>query len=249
MFNVQRRCLCGNGGGGGGGCVVVKRSNGEAQANGIEDNDSLLANGSGGEGEDSYESFIGGPDPYLDNEDEGLNLMCVEEEVNIHDQWEKDEEDPMPDQDEYVDHVTDEDEDGERMNEETFTHEQFLQGPIEGMTIIINYVVFACDKKRKGNQKKKSKRIDCKAQINVVLMDDGSWRVTKVVGEHNHALDTALSRFIPSHRKVSKSLKRQLVAHDIAGLRPSKSIRLLEVKAGGPNNLRYTPKDRKNYIL
>ncbi|KAJ8562657.1 hypothetical protein K7X08_031109 [Anisodus acutangulus] len=67
---------------------------------GIEENDNLLANGGGGEGEDSYGSFIGGPDPYLDSEDEELNLMCLEEEVNIPDQWEEDEDDPMPDQDE-----------------------------------------------------------------------------------------------------------------------------------------------------
>ncbi|KAK4363137.1 hypothetical protein RND71_018378 [Anisodus tanguticus] len=99
----------------------------------IEDNDSLLANGGGGECEDSDRSFIGGTDPYLDNEDEGLNLMCVEKEVNIHDQREEDEEDHMPYQDEYEDHVTDEDENGEGINEETFTHEQFLQGPIKGM--------------------------------------------------------------------------------------------------------------------
>ncbi|KAJ8554474.1 hypothetical protein K7X08_025152 [Anisodus acutangulus] len=95
---------------------------------GIEDNDSLLANGGGGECEDSDRSFIGGPDPYLDNEDEGLNLMCVEKEVNIHNQREVDEEDHMPYQDEYEDHVTDEDENGEGINEETFTHEQFIQG-------------------------------------------------------------------------------------------------------------------------
>ncbi|KAK4363136.1 hypothetical protein RND71_018377 [Anisodus tanguticus] len=61
-------------------------------------------------------------------------------------------------------------------------------------------------------------------------MHDGSWRVTKIIGENNHALDAALSHFMPSHREVSKSLKRHLVAHDIAGLRPSKSIRLLKVQ-------------------
>ncbi|KAK4349501.1 hypothetical protein RND71_032256 [Anisodus tanguticus] len=165
----------------------------------------------------------------------------------------------MPDQDEYEDHVTDEDEDGEGMDEETFTYQEFLQGPIEEMTFISKDSMFAFYREhsrlkgfgvvRKGKQKKQSKRVDCKVQINVVLLHDGSWRVTKVVGEHNHVLDATLSLFIPSHRKVSNSLKRHLVAHDIAGLRPSKSIRLLEVQDGDLENLRCSPKDCRNYIL
>ncbi|PHT45248.1 hypothetical protein CQW23_14406 [Capsicum baccatum] len=45
------------------------------------------------------------------------------------------------------------------------------------------------------------------------------------------------------------TLKRSLVVHDIASLRPSKSIRLLEVEAGGPERMMCTPKDFCNYIL
>ncbi|XP_070057373.1 protein FAR-RED IMPAIRED RESPONSE 1-like [Nicotiana tomentosiformis] len=51
------------------------------------------------------------------------------------------------------------------------------------------------------------------------------------------------------HRSHSKSLKRALVAKDIAGLRPSNNIRVAEVLAGGPENLGCTPKDCRNYIL
>ncbi|XP_060216966.1 protein FAR-RED IMPAIRED RESPONSE 1-like [Lycium barbarum] len=114
----------------------------------------------------------------------------------------------------------------------------------------VNYVAYACDRSRKGKQKKSSKRIECKARVNVVMMVDGSsWRVTRVESEYNHVLDARLSRFMPSHKEMRRSLKRQLVAHDIAGLRPSKSIRLLEVEAGGLENLGCTPKDCRNYIL
>ncbi|XP_059306177.1 protein FAR-RED IMPAIRED RESPONSE 1-like [Lycium ferocissimum] len=247
---------------------------------GIEGNDSLLSNVD--EDEDSEDFNGGGLDPYLDSEDEGLNLVRVEEEVNTPDHFEEYEEDPLTDEYEHEHDVTDEDEARGGMNEERFTHEQFLQGPIEGMTFgskdsmfsfyrehatlkgfgvvkktalkklsdFVNYVVYACDRSRKGKQKKSSKRIECKARVNAVMMVDGSsWRVTRVESEHNHVLDARLSRFMPSHREMSRSLKRQLVAHDIAGLRPSKSIRLLEVEAGGPENLGCTPKDCRNYIL
>ncbi|KAF3614284.1 hypothetical protein FXO37_36009 [Capsicum annuum] len=57
----------------------------------------------------------------------------------------------------------------------------------------------------------------------------GPVEVTKVILEYNHELEPALSYFLPCHRELSRTVKRSLVAHDIAGLRPSKSIRLLEV--------------------
>ncbi|KAM3356277.1 protein FAR1-RELATED SEQUENCE 5-like [Capsicum galapagoense] len=69
------------------------------------------------------------------------------------------------------------------------------------------------------------------------------------VEEHNHELEPALSRFLPCHRELSRTVKKSLVAHNIAGLRPSKSIRLLEVEAGGPKRMRCTPNDCRNYIL
>ncbi|KAJ8528441.1 hypothetical protein K7X08_022133 [Anisodus acutangulus] len=104
---------------------------------GFERNESLLSN-DGGDDEASDASFNGGPDPYLDSEDEELNMLAlaeIEEEINTQDQWEENNELNMPDQgsdqEEYEDQKVEDDEDG--MNEETFTHEEFLQGPTEGM--------------------------------------------------------------------------------------------------------------------
>ncbi|PHT67680.1 hypothetical protein T459_27167 [Capsicum annuum] len=77
----------------------------------------------------------------------------------------------------------------------------------------------------------------------------GPVEVTKVILEYNHELEPALSYFLPCHRELSRTVKRSLVAHDIAGLRPSKSIRLLEVEFGGPRRMRCTPKDYRHYIL
>ncbi|KAH0721984.1 hypothetical protein KY289_005028 [Solanum tuberosum] len=50
-------------------------------------------------------------------------------------------------------------------------------------------------------------------------------------------------------RKISKTLKRNLESHDIVEIRPAKSIRLLEVQAGGPDRIGCTPNDCRNYIL
>ncbi|KAF3628622.1 hypothetical protein FXO38_28138 [Capsicum annuum] len=59
-----------------------------------------------------------------------------------------------------------------------------------------------------------------------------------LVVEHNHELDPALSPFLPCYRELSRTLKRILVAYNIAGLRPSKSISILEVKSGGLKRMR-----------
>ncbi|KAF3626031.1 hypothetical protein FXO38_29489 [Capsicum annuum] len=101
----------------------------------------------------------------------------------------------------------------------------------------LKYVTFGCDKCRKTTTKNQSKRVYCKARVNYQVMNDSSCVATKVILEHNHELKPALSHFFPCHRELSRTVKRSLVAYDIAGLRSSKSIRLLEVEAGGPERM------------
>ncbi|XP_075089922.1 protein FAR1-RELATED SEQUENCE 5-like [Nicotiana tabacum] len=114
---------------------------------------------------------------------------------------------------------------------------------------IVRYVQYGCDRSRKPRNKHVTKRRNCRARINEILEENVSWRVSKVVKKHNHQLEPALSRLMAGHRSLSKFLKRALIAKDIAGLRPSKNIRVTEVLAGGPENLGCTPKDCRNYIL
>ncbi|OIT19021.1 protein far-red impaired response 1 [Nicotiana attenuata] len=114
---------------------------------------------------------------------------------------------------------------------------------------IVRYVQYGCDRSRKPRNKHVTKRRNCRVRINGILEENGSWHVSKVVKKHNHQLEPALSRLMAGHRSLSKSLKRTLAAKDIAGLRPSKNIRVAEVLAGGPENLVCTPKDCRNYIL
>ncbi|XP_075082249.1 protein FAR1-RELATED SEQUENCE 5-like [Nicotiana tabacum] len=114
---------------------------------------------------------------------------------------------------------------------------------------IVRYVQYCCDRSRKPRNKHITERGNCLARINGILEENGSWRVSKVVKKHNHQLEPALSRLMAGHISLSKSLKRALIAKDIAGLRPSKNIGATEVLAGGPENLGCTSKDYRNYIL
>ncbi|KAF2310393.1 hypothetical protein GH714_009029 [Hevea brasiliensis] len=60
--------------------------------------------------------------------------------------------------------------------------------------------------------------------------------------------DPNMSRFMRVHRSIPSAIKRRLEAHDIVGIRPSKSVRLLEVQAGGPEKLSCLPRDCRNFI-
>ena len=75
------------------------------------------------------------------------------------------------------------------------------------------------------------------------MLPDGLCRVTTVMIEHNHDLQPSLSHFFDYHRNISKTLKRNLEAHGIAGIRSAKSINLSEVQVGGPDRMGCTPKD------
>uniref|UniRef100_A0A1U7XND0 Protein FAR1-RELATED SEQUENCE 5-like n=1 Tax=Nicotiana sylvestris TaxID=4096 RepID=A0A1U7XND0_NICSY len=111
------------------------------------------------------------------------------------------------------------------------------------------YITYCCDRTRIRKIKFTTKSNYCKARLAAILDDSGCWRVSKVVHDHNHDFLPSVSRLMAGHRFVCDSLKRDLVAYDRSGIRPSKNIRLTEVQRGGPQNLGCTPKDCKNYIL
>ncbi|KAL8555973.1 hypothetical protein ACS0TY_003693 [Phlomoides rotata] len=110
------------------------------------------------------------------------------------------------------------------------------------------YALMACDKSRVPITQNRSKRIGCPARLNAIRKDDGFWVISKTVMEHNHDLDPTMSILMPAHRKINVHMKRQLEANDIAGIRPSKNIRLCEVQAGGPNKIGCIPRDCRNFI-
>ncbi|XP_058006625.1 protein FAR-RED IMPAIRED RESPONSE 1-like [Hevea brasiliensis] len=110
------------------------------------------------------------------------------------------------------------------------------------------YQTISCDKGRKAIGAKSSKRINCPAKINAILRENGMWQISKVISSHNHELEPSMSRLMVAHRSLNMDMKRRLEANDIAGIRPGKSIRLLEVQAGGPENLSCLSKDCRNFI-
>ncbi|XP_058008148.1 protein FAR-RED IMPAIRED RESPONSE 1-like [Hevea brasiliensis] len=86
------------------------------------------------------------------------------------------------------------------------------------------------------------------AKINAILRENGMWQISKVISSHNHELEPSMSRLMVAHRSLNMDMKRRLEANDIAGIRPAKSIRLLEVQAGGLENLSCLSKDCRNFI-
>ncbi|PHT35895.1 hypothetical protein CQW23_23595 [Capsicum baccatum] len=109
------------------------------------------------------------------------------------------------------------------MHDDSYTEEQYTEDPIEGMSFRCVQTTFTFYKEHSHL-----------TGFRVVKKT-----AKKLAGQLKYVTFGELSRMV----------KRSLVAHDIAGLRPSKSIRLLEVKAGGPERMRCTPKDYRNYIL
>ncbi|XP_058008178.1 protein FAR-RED IMPAIRED RESPONSE 1-like [Hevea brasiliensis] len=110
------------------------------------------------------------------------------------------------------------------------------------------YQTISCDKGRKAIGEKSSKRINCPTKINAIIRENGMWQISKVISSHNHELEPSMSRLMVAHRSLNMDMKRRLEANDIAGIRPAKSIRLLEVQAGGPENLSCLSKDCRNFI-
>ncbi|KAK9157430.1 hypothetical protein Scep_004004 [Stephania cephalantha] len=110
------------------------------------------------------------------------------------------------------------------------------------------YVSISCDRGRNTYFEKHFKTINCPAKVRAVRQGDNCWSVSKVVVEHNHELIPNLSRFMRGHRTMSVHMKHQLDANDIASIRPCKSIRMLQVQSGGPENLGCTPIACRNFI-
>ncbi|KAF2289534.1 hypothetical protein GH714_036994 [Hevea brasiliensis] len=132
-------------------------------------------------------------------------------------------------------------------------------GRLKGFSIVIRpsskgngsvpkYVLMTCDKGNKPHDGKYTKRVNCPARISDTLLDNGLWVVGRVITNHVHQLDPSMSRFMARHRCLSNDVKRSLEANDIARIRPSKGIRLLEVQSDGLEKMGCLPKDCRNFI-
>ena len=93
-------------------------------------------------------------------------------------------------------------------------------------------------------------RTDCKAQISLVLdRGVGNYEVTDVVLEHNHFLHLPKTRHLmASQRKISELQAFEIETADDSGIRPKAAHEMATRQVGGPFNLSYTCRDRKNYL-
>ncbi|XP_031264165.1 protein FAR1-RELATED SEQUENCE 2-like [Pistacia vera] len=80
------------------------------------------------------------------------------------------------------------------------------------------YQTISCDKGMKAYYEKSLKRTNCPASL------------------------------MARHKNLNPEVRRNREANDIAGFRPCKNIRLLEVQFGGLENLTWLSKDRHNFI-
>jgi zinc finger SWIM domain-containing protein 3 len=118
---------------------------------------------------------------------------------------------------------------------------------------------FVCSNKglrRKGQTNHVTKcfraetRTDCKARMSIILDRlVGNYEVTDVVLEHNHLLHLLETRHLmASQRKISKLQAFEIETAGDSGIRPKATHELASRQVGGPLNLSYTCRDRKNYL-
>jgi len=93
-------------------------------------------------------------------------------------------------------------------------------------------------------------RTDCKARMVIILdREIGNYEVTNVVLEHNHLLHIPEAfHLMRSQRKISELQAFEIETADDSGIRPKVAHELVTRQVGGPLNLSYTCRDRKNYL-
>jgi zinc finger SWIM domain-containing protein 3 len=110
--------------------------------------------------------------------------------------------------------------------------------------------------RRKANREHVTKcfraetRTGCKARMTITLdRGEGNYEVNDVVLEHNHLLHLPETRHLmASQRKISELQAFEIETADDSGIRPKAAHELAIRQVGGPFNLSYTCRDRKNYL-
>ncbi|GER31441.1 FAR1-related protein [Striga asiatica] len=88
----------------------------------------------------------------------------------------------------------------------------------------------------------------CEARLTACSDITGTWKITGVHLEHNHAISPSKSRLYRCHRQLSTNIKRRLEVNDVAGIPLHKSFNSAVVEAGGYEKMSFIEKDCRNYI-
>ena len=127
---------------------------------------------------------------------------------------------------------------------------------IDGKVTSCRYVCSNEGHRRKGQKDHVTKcfraetRTDCKARM-IVTVDRvaGNYEVTDVVLEHNHLLHLPETfHLMKTQRKISELQAFEIETADDSGIRPKAAHEMATRQVGGPFNLSYTCRDRKNYL-
>ncbi|BBH03006.1 FAR1-related sequence 5 [Prunus dulcis] len=93
-------------------------------------------------------------------------------------------------------------------------------------------------------------RTGCEARIRFVFQDDnGMWKVSHFVSEHNHELAMPEERqFLRSNRKVSEAHLGMIKTMVDAGIRTTNTYSYLSEEVGGSQNVGFTKRDCYNVV-
>ncbi|WRX13222.1 FAR1 DNA binding domain - like 7 [Theobroma cacao] len=118
---------------------------------------------------------------------------------------------------------------------------------------------FACSKEghkaekrekleNRAREPKRSSRIDCKANIRVILNKDiGKWYVSHCELEHNHQMvNPAQICFIRSNRQIKVADVCEAKAMKVAGIKTCQVMNVFAAQVGGIQNVGFTRKDFYN---
>ncbi|XP_052169880.1 protein FAR1-RELATED SEQUENCE 4-like isoform X2 [Diospyros lotus] len=119
----------------------------------------------------------------------------------------------------------------------------------------LKYVTFACSREGRRTSDTSSSlkpqptiKSGCLARLTAATDVMGTWRVTKVILEHNHKLSPSKSRLYRCNRQLTEQVKRKLEVNDIASIPMHKSYNSAVVEADGYENLLFVKNDCRNYI-
>ena len=127
-----------------------------------------------------------------------------------------------------------------------------LDGVITSTRYVCSNEGYRRNDKRDNNTKRPraETRTGCNVRMGITIdREAGNYEVHELVVEHNHVLQLpGTSHLMPSQRKISALQAFEIETSDDSGIVPRKAHELASRQVGGPLNLGYTCRDRKNHL-
>ena len=127
-----------------------------------------------------------------------------------------------------------------------------LDGAITSVRYVCSNEGYRRKDKRDNNTKRPraETRTGCNVRMGITIdREAGNYEVHELVVEHNHVLQLpGTSHLMPSQRKISALQAFEIETADDSGIVPKRAHELASRQVGGPLNLGYTCRDRKNHL-